>query len=155
MVNQTQILIDNAWDPRNHLAILNLCMGLEVEKIYLYHSYNYYERETYLNNDKISVEDVKDLAAFYSQKKTQGFTLVAADFDETAQKIYDYRFSSKNVVVFGAEKLGISPEVKKLCDHTIYIPMVGLVQSYNISVSVGVFCYEIFKQRYRNGEKTA
>lgn len=143
----TQIFIDNAWDPRNHKAILNLCIGFGVDKIYLYHSYNYYERETYEKIDDIDVEDVSDLALFYRRKKDDGFQFIAADYDEKAQKICDFTFPPQSMIVFGAEKLGISPEVKELCDHIIYIPMVGLVQSFNISVSVGIFCYEIFKQR--------
>ena len=143
----TQIFIDNAWDPRNHRAILNLCIGFGVDKIYLYHSYNYYERETYEKIDDIDVEDVSDLGLFYQQKKEDGFQFIAADYDEKAQKICDFTFPAKSMIVFGAEKLGISPEVKELCDHIIYIPMVGLVQSFNISVSVGIFCYEMFKQR--------
>ncbi|WP_372369414.1 TrmH family RNA methyltransferase [Candidatus Uabimicrobium sp. HlEnr_7] len=143
----TEIFIDNAWDPRNHKAILNLCVGFGIKKIYLYHSYNRYEREMYLANEDLNVEDISDLSEFYEQKKQQDFKFIAADFNESAKKTYDFRFPQKSIVVFGAEKLGISPEIKNLCDYTIYIPMIGLVQSYNISVSVGIFCYEIFKQR--------
>jgi tRNA (guanosine-2'-O-)-methyltransferase len=54
-------------------------------------------------------------------------------------------------LVFGSESDGISDEVLAFADDVIHIPMVGMVQSLNLSVSVGVVLYEAFKQRQLKG----
>ena len=36
------------------------------------------------------------------------------------------------------ESRGISDEVVKLCDHLVYIPMMGMSQSYNVNVALSM-----------------
>jgi 23S rRNA (guanosine2251-2'-O)-methyltransferase len=48
----------------------------------------------------------------------------------------------------GNEETGLSPDVLKLCDQLVKIPMsAGGVDSLNVSVSTGVVVYEIIRQR--------
>jgi tRNA G18 (ribose-2'-O)-methylase SpoU len=61
----------------------------------------------------------------------------------------EFKFPEKIILVFGAESDGISKEVRQICDKFVGIPMVGMVESYNISVAAGIFMYELFKQRGR------
>ncbi|MDI6845957.1 MAG: RNA methyltransferase [Candidatus Saccharicenans sp.] len=54
-------------------------------------------------------------------------------------------------IVFGNEAEGVSRQALELADYRIQIPMVGMVQSLNLSVSVGVILYEAFRQRQARG----
>ncbi len=54
-------------------------------------------------------------------------------------------------IVFGNESEGVSRQALELADYRIQIPMVGMVQSLNLSVSVGVILYEAFRQRQARG----
>lgn len=56
-------------------------------------------------------------------------------------------FTEPCAVVFGSEGEGISKDILKLCDEKISIPMLGLTESLNVSVSAGILLYEILKQR--------
>ena len=47
----------------------------------------------------------------------------------------------------GAEDKGISPEVLRLCDKLVAIPLVGNIGSLNVSVAAGVMMYEVVRQR--------
>jgi 23S rRNA (guanosine2251-2'-O)-methyltransferase len=47
----------------------------------------------------------------------------------------------------GAEDVGISPEVLKLCDTFVSIPQFGHIGSLNVSVAAGVIIYEVVRQR--------
>ena len=49
----------------------------------------------------------------------------------------------------GNEETGISPELLKMSDVRAKLPIVGEVQSLNVSVAAGVFMYEALEQRYR------
>jgi tRNA (guanosine-2'-O-)-methyltransferase len=48
---------------------------------------------------------------------------------------------------FGNEKDGLSPEARELCDAEVAIPMFGMSQSFNLSVSVALFCHRISTRR--------
>lgn len=50
-------------------------------------------------------------------------------------------------LVMGAEDVGISPEVLKLCDGFVSIPMFGNISSLNVSVAAGIIMYEVVRQR--------
>ena len=52
--------------------------------------------------------------------------------------------------MFGNEHRGLSDEAIKGADEKIYIPMKGMVQSLNISVTAGIVMYELDRQRRKN-----
>lgn len=78
--------------------------------------------------------------------KNMGFRIVAvtekADLNYTAAN-----YTDPVALVMGAEDTGISPEVMKLCDTRVAIPMFGSIGSLNVSVAAGVLIYEVVRQR--------
>ena len=50
-------------------------------------------------------------------------------------------------IVMGAEDKGVSPEVLRLCDDMVQIPIKGKISSLNVSVAAGVMIYEAVRQR--------
>lgn len=83
--------------------------------------------------------------------KDEGFTIVATHLGENAVPYTSLDYTEPTVIVFGNESEGISGEALELSDHVIKIPMVGMVQSLNLSVSVGIILYEAMKQREDKG----
>ncbi|NOR12212.1 MAG: hypothetical protein GQ545_03065 [Candidatus Aminicenantes bacterium] len=83
--------------------------------------------------------------------KDEGFTIAATHLGEEAVPYTSLDYTEPTVIVFGNESEGISEEALKLSDHIIKIPMVGMVQSLNLSVSVGIILYEAMKQRQDKG----
>ena len=51
----------------------------------------------------------------------------------------------------GNEHRGISEEAAKLADEKFLIPMYGMVQSLNVSVSAAITIYEALRQRKLKG----
>ena len=47
---------------------------------------------------------------------------------------------------------GLSPELQEICDESIVIPMVGMVESYNISVAASMILYQLFLQKQNEVE---
>ena len=83
--------------------------------------------------------------------KDEGFTIVATHLGDDAIPYTSLDYTEPTLIVFGNESEGISEEALKLSDHIIKIPMVGMVQSLNLSVSVGIILYEAMKQRQDKG----
>ena len=75
-----------------------------------------------------------------------GYTVVAAS--EKAETDYTgVNYTGPVAIVMGAEDVGISPEVLKLCNAHVSIPMFGRIGSLNVSVAAGVMMYEVVRQR--------
>jgi len=56
-------------------------------------------------------------------------------------------FSVPCAIILGSEGEGISKDLLKLCDEKIKIPMTGVTESLNVSVSAGIILYEISRSR--------
>jgi 23S rRNA (guanosine2251-2'-O)-methyltransferase len=78
--------------------------------------------------------------------KNNGYNIVAASEKATISYTQgDYTVPT--ALVMGAEDVGISPEVLRLCDTMVSIPMFGNIGSLNVSVAAGVMMYEVVRQR--------
>ena len=52
----------------------------------------------------------------------------------------------------GAEDTGVSYENLALCDEWVKIPILGKIESLNVSVAAGVLIYEALKHRQNDSE---
>ncbi len=78
--------------------------------------------------------------------KNCGFRILAAT--EKAEANYTQAdFKGPICIVMGAEDTGVSKENLALCDDWLRIPILGNIQSLNVSVAAGVLVYEAVKQR--------
>jgi tRNA (guanosine-2'-O-)-methyltransferase len=83
--------------------------------------------------------------------KEKGFKVAVTHLDKDAISYTDLDYTQPLAVVFGSESEGVSRETLELADLRVRIPMLGMVQSLNLSVSVGVILYEAMKQRRARG----
>ena len=58
------------------------------------------------------------------------------------------------MLVFGGEGKGVRPGVLQKCQKQAKIPMLGQVESLNVSVSVGVVVFEVIRQRKNKVRET-
>lgn len=80
------------------------------------------------------------------QLQTEGFQLVAAT-EKSRKLLYDADFRKPTAIVMGAEDTGISKEVLKLCDEQLAIPLIGHIESLNVSAAAAVMLFEVVRQR--------
>lgn len=83
--------------------------------------------------------------------KKKGFKIFATHLNDDSLPYTSMDYTQPAAVVFGNESEGISPEALELADYKIKIPMIGMAQSLNLSVSVGIILYEAMKQRLEKG----
>lgn len=78
--------------------------------------------------------------------KESGFHVVAA----TEKGDYDYDkadYKDPLCIIMGAEDTGIPYEHLAKCDEWVKIPILGNIESLNVSVAAGILIYEAIKQR--------
>jgi tRNA (guanosine-2'-O-)-methyltransferase len=83
--------------------------------------------------------------------KQKGFKIAATCLAEESVPYAAIDYTQPLAVVFGNESEGISEEARNMADYIIKIPMLGMAQSLNLSVSVGIILYEALKQRMDKG----
>jgi tRNA (guanosine-2'-O-)-methyltransferase len=85
------------------------------------------------------------------QLKEAGFKVAVTHLGETAVPYSDIDYTQPLAVVFGSEAAGVSGQALSYADYEVRIPMFGMVQSLNLSVSVAVVLYEAMRQRLAAG----
>ncbi|OUR99410.1 23S rRNA (guanosine(2251)-2'-O)-methyltransferase RlmB [Flavobacteriales bacterium 33_180_T64] len=90
------------------------------------------------------VDHIKD-AVFHMQ--ASGIKVIAAT-EKTDNTIYDISFKEPCAIIMGSEGKGINPSVLRIADDKAKLPLLGDIESLNVSVACGVFLYEAIRQRF-------
>jgi len=81
----------------------------------------------------------------------QSYDIQSVVADEKAEKnLFEFDLTNPMAIVMGAEDKGVSQGVRKLCSHTAKLPILGDMDSYNVSVAAGMFLYEAMRQRLKS-----
>ncbi|MBB3124640.1 23S rRNA (guanosine2251-2'-O)-methyltransferase [Mesoflavibacter sabulilitoris] len=89
------------------------------------------------------VSHIKD-AVFFLQ--ASGVKVIAAT-EKTEDTLYDVDFKGACAIIMGSEGRGINPSVIKVADYKAKLPLLGDIESLNVSVACGAFLYEAVRQR--------
>ncbi|MFD1615442.1 23S rRNA (guanosine(2251)-2'-O)-methyltransferase RlmB [Gelatiniphilus marinus] len=89
------------------------------------------------------VDHIKD-AVFYMQ--ASGIKVIAAT-EKTNDTLYDVSFTEPCAIIMGSEGRGINPSTLKVVDAKAKLPILGDIESLNVSVACGAFLYEAVRQR--------
>jgi len=93
---------------------------------------------------------VTNLARTIGELKERQIWIVGAS-DEATTSIYQADLKGPLALVLGAEGSGLRQLTKKSCDSLVQIPMLGAVESLNVSVASGICLYESVRQRSIRG----
>ncbi len=89
---------------------------------------------------------VTNLARTLRELKERGIWVIGTDA-EAQEDIYTATWPQGMAWVLGAEGDGIRRLTRENCDQLVTIPMLGSVQSLNVSVAAGVCLYEARRRR--------
>ncbi len=91
---------------------------------------------------------VTNLARSLRELKDAGLWIVGTE-GEAERDIYAAELTGPMALVLGAEGAGMRRLTRECCDLTVRLPMMGAVESLNVSVAAGVLLYEALRQRTR------
>ncbi|MCK5716541.1 MAG: 23S rRNA (guanosine(2251)-2'-O)-methyltransferase RlmB [Thiomargarita sp.] len=100
----------------------------------------------------IPIIQVTNLARTLQWLKEQGIWLIGAD-SETQTSLFESKLTGSLAVVLGAEGKGLRRLTREMCDSLVRIPMLGKVESLNVSVATGICLYEAVRQRQSKVKK--
>ncbi len=88
----------------------------------------------------------KDTLSAVRFLKENGYRIVGAT-EKGAAPYTDADYRVPVAIVMGSEDTGISDGVLRICDDLAAIPIVGKIESLNVSVAAGIMIYEALRQR--------
>ena len=149
--NPTFIILDQLSDVRNFGAIIRTAECAGVQGIIIQK-----QGSAPINGDAIKtsagavfnipickVDHVKDAIYFL---QGSGIRTIAAT-EKAQDLIYDIELKQGIAIVMGSEGRGINPSVLKIVDQLVKLPMLGKIDSLNVSVACGAILYEVIRQR--------
>jgi tRNA (guanosine-2'-O-)-methyltransferase len=155
------IVLEDIHDPHNAMAVCRTAEGLGFQKIYLI-----FEQEKGFNpkeigkassasaNKWLSFKIFKSTKACFEELKKEKYEIWATVLDKEAKSLLESRLMrGKIAIVLGNEHRGLSETAINLADKKVYIPMMGMVQSFNLSVTAAIVMWEISRQRANRGQK--
>ncbi len=145
------LLLDGVTDPRNLGACLRVADAAGVQAVIVPKDRSATLSEAAIKasagaSDSIPLVTVTNLAATIVELKDAGIAVVGAagDADKT---IYEFVQTEPFAWVLGAEGDGLRQLTRKRCSDLAKIPMLGAVESLNVSVAAGICLYEAVRQR--------
>ncbi len=149
-------VLEDLYDPRNGSAVIRHCDALGIQEVHAIGGRNKFRTEQQVDMGTAQWLDVK----IYNQKeedsqkhsctkevlrtlKSRNYRIVSTSlYDENAESPESLNLTDGPVaLVFGSEKNGISDDVRAMTDTYLRIPMVGFVESFNISASAAIVFY--------------
>ncbi|MDM7085099.1 tRNA (guanosine(18)-2'-O)-methyltransferase TrmH, partial [Enterobacter hormaechei] len=103
------------------------------------------------SNSWVSVKNHHTIGEAVSHLKGRGMQILATNLSAKAVDFREIDYTRPTCILMGQEKTGISREALDLADRDIIIPMIGMVQSLNVSVASALILYEAQRQRQNAG----
>lgn len=147
------LILDGITDPHNLGALIRTAQCFGANGVILPEHRSASVNATVIKTSAgaarhLPVARVANLAQALDELKTQGFWIFGADA-HAPQSVSDPDYQEAVGLVMGAEGKGIRPLIRKKCDFLISIPMLGKIDSLNVSVSAGIVMHEIRRKTIR------
>ena len=148
--NASIIILEGIEKPGNLGAILRSCEAFGIEaliitdpKVDFYNPNVIRSSVGCIFGMNIFSYQNEELLSFLKENQFQIFTTLMS---QDAQSIHEKDYTKKSAILFGTEHSGLSNFWKDKGDN-ILVPMVGTIDSLNLSNAVAITCYEILRQK--------
>lgn len=148
------VLAENVYKPHNLSAILRSCDAVGIGTV---HAVNPTGGVPTYNDTSASAHKWVDLVVHadingaVDTMRESGKQVLAAHLSDRAVDFREVDYTVPTAVILGNEKDGVSQRAASLADRHIIIPMLGMVQSLNVSVAAAVILFEAQRQRRAAG----
>ena len=148
------LITDKVHKPRNIAALVRNCDAVGIPRMHVVkpdHEYRRY-RGTSRGSDRWVDSVLHDsLDSAIRTVREQGMKIYAAHLSDSAVNYRDVDYTRPCAILMGAEKAGISVQAAEEADAHITVPMMGMVESLNVSTAAGIILIEAQRQREEAG----
>jgi 23S rRNA (guanosine2251-2'-O)-methyltransferase len=149
--DKTIVMLDGITDPMNIGSIIRNCVAFGIQSI-IVRDREFNEKSSSMIKaasgaiEEIQICKIPNLSTAIKYLKSKDFWVVCLD-GQANQKIQDYKWDKKNLIVFGSEGEGVGNLIKKNCDLSLKIEISRAIESLNVSNAVAVALYSIQERK--------
>ena len=148
------VVAEDFHDAHNASAILRTCEGLGIQDIHVVENFNTFKprrgaasgSEKWITLHHYQDEVQNNTQACCDTLRSQGYLIAATSPHGGAHSPEAIPLDEKLAVVFGSERYGVSKQAVQEADLTLKIPMVGFIESLNVSVSAALCLYTLTRR---------
>ncbi len=147
------LVLANIHDPHNVSAIYRSADAFGVSQVHLYYTDTAFPtlaKKTSASARKW-VDSVRHKDKESLLSALQGYQLLATACTSVSKTMYTYDMTKPTAIIMGNEHSGVPEELLSNIDGEIYIPMFGMIQSFNVSVAAALLLGEASRQRQLQG----
>lgn len=144
------ILTDQMHKPRNIAALVRTSDAVGIHELNMvWHKDKHRPYSgTAMGSDRwVDIKRHESMPNAIDELHTQGFQVFAAHLSEKAVDYRSVDYTKPCAILLGNEKKGVSQIAAEKVDQHIIIPMMGMVESYNVSVAAAIILAEAQRQR--------
>ena len=147
------LVLANIHDPHNVSAIYRSCDAFGVSRVHLYYTdtpFPVLGRKTSASARKwVESSRHKNAADLFGDLNARGMQILATSCEPGARPLRQWDFTRPTAVIMGNEHSGVAPDLLRQAHGSLYIPMYGMIQSFNVSVAAAIILAEAARQRGR------
>ena len=149
------LVLANIHDPHNVSAIYRSCDAFGVASVHLYYTtcaFPALSKKTSASARKW-VDTVRhdDRESLFAALRARPCQVLATSCTPSARPVGDYDFTKPTAIIMGNEHAGVPEELIPHVGGEVYIPMFGMIQSFNVSVAAALMLAEASRQRREAG----
>ncbi|MBE03328.1 tRNA (guanosine(18)-2'-O)-methyltransferase TrmH [Marinobacter lutaoensis] len=149
-----RVLTDQVHKPRNLSAIIRSCDAFGVANMHVVwprEGFRAFRKTAGGSFNWVTTHTHPSMADALAVLKSQGHRLYAAQLSERAVDFRTVDYTVPCVIVMGNEVDGVSAAAAAEADEHIVIPMMGMVESLNVSAACAIILSEAQRQRRQAG----
>ncbi len=148
------VVTDEVHKGRNIAAIMRTCDSVGIDTLHVVHPKDGYRpyRGTALGSQKwVAVAVYDAIRTPVDELKASGHQIVVTAIDASAKPYWQVDYTQPTALILGSENEGVSDKVRMAADVAVTIPMLGMVESLNVSVAAAIILQEAARQRLEAG----
>ena len=145
------LILDGVEDPRNFGALLRVAECAAVQGVFIPERRAVGLTETVAKSsagalEYIKVSKVTNVNRLIDELKQNNIWVIGAS-GAGEMDYYEWDWTQRCALVMGGEGKGLHRLTAEKCDVLVRIPMLGNIESLNVSVAAGVILFEAVRQR--------
>jgi len=147
------VCMEQVHKTHNLSAVLRSC-----DAVGIHYAHAVWDEKNYLaggaaagSQNWVRVKPQDNIQDAVSEFKQQGMQVLVTNLSDSAVDFREIDYTKPTAILLGQEKYGATDEAIAAADQDIIIPMVGMVQSLNVSVAAALVLYEAQRQRQLAG----
>ena len=144
------VLMDNVRKPHNISAVIRSCDAVGIAEIHAVSdnpSFKTRRSSAGGTGRYVGVHLHASTTEAITHLRAHGFRVLAAHLAPDARDFRDVDYTLPTAILLGTEKDGVGTETEAQVDGSIVIPIMGAVESLNVSVAAAIILYEAQRQR--------